>query len=79
MTYKGIVKGHVIELEGGVTLPEGTRVSIIPEQPITVNIPQHPMTLREWLWEARQVRTQLPETSDSVELLQQPRERRAGR
>ena len=31
MTYKGIVRGSVIELEGDVELPEGTRVSIIPE------------------------------------------------
>ena len=65
MTDKGMVKGNVIELEGEVTLPEGTRVNIIPEQP------QHPLTLQEWLREARQVRAQLPKTSDSVEILQQ--------
>ena len=56
MTYKGIVKGNVIELEGDAALPEGTRVSVIPEQPITVGVPQYPITLKEWLREARQVR-----------------------
>lgn len=79
MTYKGTVKGNVIEMEGGVTLPEGTRVNIIPEQPFTVHAPQQPLTLKEWLQEARQVRAQLPQTSDSVEILQQLRERRASR
>jgi hypothetical protein len=37
------------------------------------------MTLQEWLQEARQVRTQLPKTGDSVEILRQLRERRASR
>ncbi len=73
MTYKGIVKGNVIELEGEATLPEGTRVSIIPEQPVPVTVPQHPMTLQEWLREAREIRLQLPRTGDSVEILQQLR------
>lgn len=34
MLYKGVVKGQVIEFEGEAVLPEGTRVSIIPESPI---------------------------------------------
>jgi hypothetical protein len=79
MPYQGIVKGHVIELEGEATLPEGTRVSIIPEPPIAVTVPQQAMTLKEWLQDARQVRAQLPKTSDSVELLRQLREERAHR
>jgi hypothetical protein len=79
MPYTGVVKGHVIELEGEVTLPEGTRVSIVPEQPITVSVPQGSLTLKEWLRQARQVRRQLPNTSDSVELLRQLREQRASR
>lgn len=29
MTYKGIARGKVIELEGEVTLPEGTEVEIV--------------------------------------------------
>lgn len=77
MTYKGIVKGNVIELEGEATLPEGMCVSVIPEQPVTVGVPQHPMALKEWLREAHQVRAQLPKTSDSVEILRELRERRA--
>lgn len=79
MVCKGVVKGNIIELEGGATLPEGTRVSVIPEHPLTVSAPRHPMTLKEWLREARQVRAQLPQTSDSVEVLRQLREGRASR
>jgi hypothetical protein len=77
MTYKGIVKGKVIEIEGGVALPEGMHVNIIPEWPPAVNLQQHPMTLKEWLQEARQLRAQLPNTNDSVEILRQLRQRRA--
>ncbi|MBI3795802.1 MAG: hypothetical protein HY268_02395 [Deltaproteobacteria bacterium] len=77
MTYKGIVKGNVIELEEEITLPKGTRVSIIPEQPLPVTVPQRPLTLPEWLREARQIRARLPQTSDSVEILRQLREGRA--
>jgi hypothetical protein len=79
MTYKGIVKGKLIELEGDVTLPEGTRVSVIPEESAKVNIPAPPLTLTAWLQEARQVCSQLPKTSNSVEILRQLREERANR
>ena len=71
MTYKGVVKGNVIQFEGVADLPEGTRVSIIPEQ--------QAMTLHAWLSEARLLRAQLPTTSDSVEMLRQLRQRRASR
>ena len=77
MTYKGIVKGKVIELEGDVALPEGTRVDIIPEWSPAMDLRQHHMPLKEWLQDARQLRGQLPKTSDSVEILRQLRERRA--
>ena len=73
MTYKGVAKGKIIELEGDVALPEGTRVSVVPEEPMTV------VTLKEWLKEARQFRAQLPKTSDSVEIIRQMREKRASR
>jgi hypothetical protein len=33
MTYKGIVKGKVIELEDSVTLPEGTKVEVVVQTP----------------------------------------------
>ena len=79
MTYKGIVKGKLVELEGDVTLPEGTRVNVIPEETATVNIPEHSLTLKAWLQEARQIRSQLPKTGDSVEILRQLREERANR
>jgi hypothetical protein len=79
MTYKGVAKGRVIELEGNIVLPEGTRVSVIPEPPTTVGDPQHYMILKEWLQEARRVRAKLPNTSDSVEILRQLRERRTSR
>ena len=32
MTYKGIAKGRVIELEGGVVLPEGIEVEVVVRQ-----------------------------------------------
>ena len=31
MTYKGVVRGSVVVLEGDSKLPEGTRVTIVPE------------------------------------------------
>jgi hypothetical protein len=49
MTYKGIVRGSVIELEGGVEFPEGTRVSIIPEPLHTAWVSPPALTLHEWL------------------------------
>lgn len=79
MSYQGVVKGQVIELEGNASLPEGMRVRIIPEPSTTVSVPVQVLTLEAWLQEARQVRAQLPKTSDSVELLRQLREERAHR
>jgi hypothetical protein len=35
------------------------------------------MTLKAWLQEARQIRAQIPQTSDSVKILRQLREERA--
>ena len=37
MTYRGIVKRGLIELEGEVTLAEGTRVSVTPEEPLAID------------------------------------------
>ena len=79
MTYKGIVKGKLVELEGDIILPEGTRVSVIPEETDTVNIPEPSLTLKAWLQEARQIRAELPKTSDSEEILRQLREQRSNR
>lgn len=33
MTYKGIVRGKVIELKGSAVLPEGTEVEIVIAEP----------------------------------------------
>lgn len=74
MAYKGTVKGGLIELEGEVTLPEGTCVSVIPEELVVVDIRASATTLKEWLLGARQVRALLPKTGDSVEILRQLRE-----
>jgi hypothetical protein len=41
MSYKGVVKGHAIELAGEATPPEGRRVSIIPEPPIAGTVPPY--------------------------------------
>ena len=79
MAYKGIVRGNVIELEGDVELPDGTRVSIIPEPLHTAWVSPPALTLHEWLAMARGLRAQLPLTSDSVDILRQLREGRASR
>lgn len=79
MTYKGIIKGKMVVLEGDVILPEWTRVTVIPEETDTINISKPSLTLKTWLQEARQIRSQLPTTSDSVEILRQLREERADR
>lgn len=74
--YTGIARGRLIELEDGATLPDGMRVSIIPEEPVFVDAVR---SLKEWLREARQVRAQLPVTGDSVEIMRQLREGRGVR
>jgi hypothetical protein len=79
MTCRGIVKRGLIELEGEVTLPEGTRVSVTPEEPLAIDSQTSAMTLKEWLQEARQVRAQLPRTGDSVEVLRRLQEERSHR
>jgi hypothetical protein len=79
MIYKGVVKGNVVQLEEAITLPEGMRVSVIPEESVPRGGMQPLFTLHTWVQEARQVRAHLPPTRDSVELLQQLREERASR
>ena len=72
--YRGIVRGRSVELEDGALLPEGTRVTVIPEEPAG-----EAHSLGAWLREARQVRAQLPLASDSVEILGEIRQERADR
>jgi hypothetical protein len=79
MTYKGIVKRGLIELEGKVTLPEGARVSVIPEESLVIDNRASALTLKEWLQETRQFRGQLPKTGDSADILRHLREQRTNR
>jgi hypothetical protein len=79
MIYKGIVKGNVVQLEGKAILPEGLRVNVIPEEELRSVVVEHPQNLKVWLQDARQVRAQLPETSDSVDILRELRVERASR
>lgn len=72
--YRGIVRGRSIEIEDGALLPEGTRVTIIPEEPT-----DQTYSLGAWLKETRQVRAQLPLTTDSVDILEEIRQERADR
>ena len=46
MIYKGIAKRGPIELEGEGILPEGIRVSIIPDEPAAIDIPASAITLK---------------------------------
>jgi hypothetical protein len=79
MTCRGVVRGRQVVLEDEVTLPEGTRVQVIPEEPVSGVGPGAPSSLLAWLQEAREVRAGLPMTSDSTELLRDLREGRAQR
>lgn len=72
--YRGIVRGRLVELEDGAHLPEGTRVTVIPEKSA-----EEAYSLDAWLHEARQARAGLPLTSDSVEILDEIRQERADR
>lgn len=72
--YRGIVRGRSVELEDGALLPEGTRVTVIPEE-----YTDDTYSLGAWLRETRDVRAQLPLTSDSVGILEEIRQERADR
>ncbi len=72
--YRGIVRGRLVELEDGALLPEGTRVTVIPE-----GSEAEACSLGAWLHEARQARARLPLTSDSVEILEEIRQERVDR
>ena len=49
------MKSGLIELEVEITLPEGTRVSVTPEELLAIDSRTSTMTLKDWLQEARQV------------------------
>lgn len=49
MIYPGTVKHGVVELEGGVSLPDGTRVKVEILQPLPHEAPKRPGTsLADW-------------------------------
>jgi hypothetical protein len=79
MIYKGLVKRGPIELAGEGILPEGTRVSSIPDKPVAIDIHASARTLKDWLRGARQFRVQLSKTGKSVEIWRYLREERAER
>ena len=72
--YRGIVRGNRVEMEDEVLLPDGTRVTVIPD-----GSPHEANPLSDWLREARLLRARLALTSDSVGIVQQIRQERAGR
>jgi hypothetical protein len=73
MVYRDIVRRGLIELEGKVSLPEGTRVDVIPEGPCAIDIRTSAITLKECMQKVRQVRAQLPKTGDSGVILRRLR------
>lgn len=85
MTRSGVVRGGVVEFENAMTLPEGTRVSIIPsnmeeqDEEWTEEADEPTLSLGEWLKQARELRSSLPATSDSTDLLHDMRIQRASR
>lgn len=72
--YRGVVHGRSVDLEDDALLPEGTRVTVIPEEPTNETY-----SLGAWLQETRQIRSQLPLTSDSVGILEEIRQERTDR
>jgi hypothetical protein len=79
MTCMGVVRGKVVEPEGELALPEGTRVRNIPEPRLTPAGPRSELSLAEWLQAAREGRSRRPTTTSSTDLLREMREERAGR
>jgi hypothetical protein len=79
MVCTGVVRGRRVELDGEVTLPEGTRVRVVPESGTAEGAASEAISLGEWLRRAHEGRARRPATSDSTELLRQIREERADR
>jgi hypothetical protein len=77
MVYKGIVKGKVVVLEEGVTLPEDTQVEVVPVQ---VPRPGSPAALLEvWgsdvpdaVWDTVEMAIEALDRSDRERMRQEP-------
>ena len=83
MGYKGVVKDNVIVLENGVKLPEGTAVEVITQgwwmsEEARRNVTDKE-SFRRLLDECAELRKQMPETTDSVEIIREMREERSNR
>jgi hypothetical protein len=81
MPYTGIIRNQVVVLDRGIVLPEGMKVVVIPEDDVAQR-----KALRE-KWNRfdegaekvfQQLLIEVGTTSDSVEILRQLREERAG-
>ena len=83
MPYKGVIKNKVVVLEDGASLPEGTKVTIVPEEDNDVQKKELQEKWRKFNEGTEKVYQRLLSevgiTSDSVEILRQLREERAKR
>jgi hypothetical protein len=80
MTCKGVIRNNVVILEEGVQLPDGLRVTVIPEEEIFSNVAAED----EWLKICDEVREAIRArvggyAGDSVQELRELREERADR
>lgn len=82
MAYKGRIKNNVVVFEGETPLPDGTSVTIIPDEE------QEDQAIRQAQWRRfnegadrvfQRILTATGTTSDSAVLLQHLREERANR
>ncbi len=83
MGYKGVVKDSVIVLENGVKLPEGTEVEVTTQgwwmSDGAMRNATDKEAFRRLLDECAELRKQMPETTDSVEIIREMREARTSR
>lgn len=83
MGYKGVVKDKVVVLEQGVELPEGTEVEVIAQDWWLSEEARQNATdkraFKKLLDECKELRKQMPKTTDSVKIIREMREERANR
>lgn len=83
MGYKGVVKDNVIVLEQGVKLPEGTEVEVVPQGWWMSEEARRNATDKEsfkrLIDKCNKLREQMPQTTDSVQIIREMREARANR
>ena len=83
MGYKGVVKDNVIVLEDDVKLPEGAEVEIITQGWWMSEEAKRNATdkgsFKKLIEECNRLREQMPETTDSVQIIREMREARTNR